>query len=59
MNVSGETKVREIVLSNPAATRVLEAAGVDYCCGGNKSLHDACLHANVSSEEILDRKSVV
>lgn len=55
MNVSGETKVREIVLSNPAATRVLEAAGVDYCCGGNKSLHDACLHANVSSEEILKR----
>lgn len=55
MNVSGETKVKEIVLSNPAATRVLEDAGVDYCCGGNKSLHDACLHANVPAEEILKR----
>lgn len=55
MNVSGETKVKEIVLSNPAATRVLEDAGVDYCCGGNKSLQDACLHANVSAEEILKR----
>lgn len=57
MNVSGDTKVKEIVLSNPAATRVLEEAGVDYCCGGNKSLHDACLHANVSAEEILKRLS--
>ncbi len=55
MNVSGDTKVKEIVLSNPAAARVLEDAGVDYCCGGNKSLHDACLHANVSAEEILKR----
>jgi regulator of cell morphogenesis and NO signaling len=55
MNFSTETRVNEIALSNPGARRVLEDAGVDYCCGGGKSLHDACLHAGVTAEEILKR----
>lgn len=55
MNLSGEMKVKEIVAANPGATRVLEQAGVDYCCGGNKSLHDACAHAGVSEAEIMER----
>ena len=55
MNVSGETKVNEIALSNPGARQTLEDAGVDYCCGGGKSLQEACLHANVPATEILNR----
>jgi len=55
MNLSREMKVKEIVAANPGATRILEGAGVDYCCGGNKSLHDACAHAGVSEEEIMER----
>jgi regulator of cell morphogenesis and NO signaling len=55
MSFTSETKVRDIVLSNPAARRVLEDAGLDYCCGGGESLHEACLHADVPAEEILKR----
>ena len=55
MNFNSQTKVKEIALASPGATRIFEEAGVDYCCGGNKSLHDACAHADVSSEEILSR----
>ena len=55
MNFSTETRVNEIALSNPGARRVLEDAGVDYCCGGGKSLQDACLHAGVTADEILTR----
>jgi regulator of cell morphogenesis and NO signaling len=55
MNFSTETRVNEIALSNPSARRVLEDAGVDYCCGGGKSLQDACLHAGVTADEILKR----
>ena len=55
MNFSGETKVKDIALSHPAARQVLEDAGLDYCCGGGKSLHEACLHADVSPEEVLSR----
>ena len=55
MNFNDETKVKDIALSNPAARQILEDAGLDYCCGGGKSLHDACLHADVPAEEILTR----
>lgn len=55
MNFRTETRVNEIALSNPGARRVLEDAGVDYCCGGGKSLQDACLHAGVTADEILNR----
>jgi regulator of cell morphogenesis and NO signaling len=34
---------------------VLEDAGLDYCCGGGKSLREACLQTDASAEEILDR----
>lgn len=49
----GETKVNEIALSNSGARRILEDAGIDYCCGGGRSLQDACLRANVSAQDIL------
>ena len=53
MNFTAETKVKDIALASPGATQILEHAGLDYCCGGNKSLHDACAHAGVSADEIM------
>jgi len=53
MTFSADTKVNEIALSNPQARHILEDAGIDYCCGGGKSLGEACLRANVPSDEIL------
>jgi iron-sulfur cluster repair protein YtfE (RIC family) len=38
MNMTAERTVRELALENTAATRVFEKLGIDYCCGGNKSL---------------------
>jgi regulator of cell morphogenesis and NO signaling len=55
MSFTNETKMKDIALSSPAGRRVLEDAGLDYCCGGGKSLHEACLHADVSAEDILKR----
>jgi regulator of cell morphogenesis and NO signaling len=55
MNFNDETKVKDIALSNPAARQILEDAGLDYCCGGGKSLREACLHADVPAEEMLKR----
>ena len=39
---TAETTVREIALENPAAIRVFEKFGIDYCCGGRKPLAEAC-----------------
>lgn len=46
--------VREYALEIPAATRIFEKLGIDYCCGGGKSLADACAKAGVSVDEVLD-----
>jgi regulator of cell morphogenesis and NO signaling len=39
--------VREIALEQPQATRVFEKLKIDYCCGGNKGLLEACVSAGV------------
>ena len=41
MNVRAEKTVREVAVEFPEATRVFEKLGIDYCCGGNKSLQQA------------------
>lgn len=46
--------VREYALEIPNATRIFEKLGIDYCCGGGKSLGDACVQAGVSVDEVLD-----
>lgn len=53
MTTAAETTVRKIALDNPATVRVFESLGIDYCCGGNLPLKDACLRANVSPEAVL------
>jgi regulator of cell morphogenesis and NO signaling len=45
--------VRELVLANPAAARTLEQFGIDYWCGGNKSLVEACANALVPIEQVV------
>jgi regulator of cell morphogenesis and NO signaling len=53
MTTAAETPVRKIALDNPASVTVFESMGIDYCCGGNMPLKDACLRANVSHETVL------
>jgi regulator of cell morphogenesis and NO signaling len=54
MSVTTEKSVRELALENPAATRVFEKLGIDYCCGGNQSLEQACRAAKLPIGEVLD-----
>ena len=54
MNVATEKTVRELALKNPAATRIFEKLGIDYCCGGNKSLAEACHGANLNLGAVLE-----
>src|SRR5262252_3573288 len=54
MTVAMEKTVRELAVENPAATRVFEKLGIDYCCGGNRSLLEACQSANLQIDEVLD-----
>ena len=54
MSTTSERTVREWVLENSANTRVFEKLGIDYCCGGDKSLEDACREADLRLDSVLD-----
>lgn len=54
MSVSTAKTVRDLALEFPEATRIFEKFGIDYCCGGNKSLEEACASSNHSVDEVLD-----
>lgn len=54
MTLTTEKKtVRELALENPAATRIFEKLRIDYCCGGNRPLDEACRAAGVPLESVL------
>ena len=44
--------VGDFVLETPAAARVFETLGIDYCCGGGQTLAEACKAANRSGQEV-------
>jgi regulator of cell morphogenesis and NO signaling len=44
--------VRELAIGNANATRIFEKMKIDYCCGGNKSLEEACATAGVEVAEL-------
>jgi regulator of cell morphogenesis and NO signaling len=54
MQTITEKTVREIALENPSSIRVFESLGIDYCCGGKRPLSDACSHANVDFERVME-----
>ena len=52
MTLCAEKTVREYATETPNATRVFEKLKIDYCCGGGRSLGEACALAGVSLDEV-------
>ena len=48
-----EMTVGELVTERPARSRVFEKHGVDYCCGGKKSLAEACAKRGLAVDDIV------
>jgi len=53
MPITADKTVRELAVELPHATRVFEKLGIDYCCGGEKSLEEACTSAKVSIDDVV------
>jgi len=53
MNTTAEKTVRELAVELPHAARVFEKWGIDYCCGGGRSLTEACEAAHVKVDQVL------
>jgi regulator of cell morphogenesis and NO signaling len=52
MTIKTTKTVGELALTIPGATGVFEKLGIDYCCGGDRTLDEACLGANLSVEVV-------
>ena len=45
--------VGAVVASRPALSRVFEQAGIDYCCGGKKTLDQACREKGIDAGSLI------
>ena len=52
--INSATTVREVALQVPESTRLFESLNIDYCCGGNRPLVDACDSAGVEVDEVIE-----
>ena len=54
MEFTDHTRLGQIATVFPASMRVFEAHGLDYCCGGQRELGEACAAAGFAPEKVLD-----
>jgi regulator of cell morphogenesis and NO signaling len=59
VTLTPETSLGDIVAQNPSTARVLSQHGLDFCCGGQRSLADACATAGLDTEQVLTALTVV
>ena len=50
---TAHSTLADIVTARPSLARVLEARGLDYCCGGNATLQDACAVEQLDADAVL------
>jgi len=46
--------VREVAIELPQSTRLFETLKIDYCCGGNRPLSEACAAAGVDVGDVME-----
>ncbi len=53
MTVSITSTVRDLAVGISGATRIFDQLGIDYCCGGGKTLADACNRSHVPIDQVV------
>jgi regulator of cell morphogenesis and NO signaling len=57
--ISSDTTVREVALNTPGSTRLFEKLKIDYCCGGDRPLGEACAAVGVEVGDVMEMLSEV
>lgn len=50
---NSETSIGQIVAEHPSSARLFERLGVDYCCGGDRSLRTACAMEGLDADTVI------
>jgi len=53
MTTTTDQTLGDLVTARPAAARILERHGLDYCCGGDRPLTEACDAAGVAVGDVV------
>lgn len=51
--INSSMTVREVAIELPQSTRLFEKLKIDYCCGGNRPLTEACTSIGVEVREVM------
>lgn len=52
--ITTDMTVRDVAMELPQSTRLFEKLKIDYCCGGNKPLAEACAAAGVAVDNVME-----
>lgn len=52
--INSETTVKQVALDIPESTRLFEKLKIDYCCGGNQPLAEACSSAGLDVGTVME-----
>jgi len=53
MDITSQTHVSEIATHSPAAIKVFDRYGIDFCCGGRRPLGEVCEERHLDAARIL------
>ena len=53
MTLTTTKNVRDYAIETPQTIPVFEKLGIDFCCGGNRPLEEACAAANLNLDQVL------
>ena len=59
MLVQKENTIGEVVAMNFHTAKVFEDFGLDFCCGGKKTIDEACREKGINPDTLLDNLSVL
>jgi regulator of cell morphogenesis and NO signaling len=51
--IDSQTTIAQLVLEKPSRSRIFEKLGIDYCCGGQKPLSEACQKKGLDAQTIV------
>ncbi len=57
MQIQKENKIGDVVAGNFHTAKVFEKLGLDFCCGGKKTINDACLEKGLDPVAVLEQLS--
>jgi regulator of cell morphogenesis and NO signaling len=59
MQIQKENRIGEVVTQNFHTAKVFESLGLDFCCGGKKSIADACRERGIDADFVVGEVSKV